>query len=429
MAPALDALVWSISFVGESINEQLTSDLSDEDSVFKKFIGAMRESSAIASWDGLMAATPGDVDGVVMFQSDLSKLGEDLPHVFESVERYLRGKRWTRAFGTKSEALDPARFKYLISRMQGSFGVVAKPAITGELRLTVTSSIKTKPTEEKPEPGDPYKGNDTEKFRDELLKGLETTGAKFETLIGARKIGGALPLAAAFHGRGQFAAPVIGLSPGWAWLCSSSVAYQELTDAFKTGKTLAAREKKRAANSAPDKNPAGAQANPNMPPASVLNEWGPEDALRAEVNLDRVLKIGYAAWLLGNNDGPAIGNHRVPSELLPPPQVFSRALGRLRASANRTGKRVECRSSCAFPGVTLIMLGMLQDASESISTGRRLAADAKKAAPTIEEEPEAPKKPVDKSAEKSAEAPANADGEKVDGAKPEKASPPAKESK
>ena len=391
----LESFAWGVGFNGELISERLVVDVADEESAFKKFSGAIRDSATISSWEGLMSATPGDVDAVVLCQSDLPKLGDDLPHLFEAVERYLRGKRWTKAFGLRPEALSPERFAFLAKRMQGSFGIVAKPAITGELRLIVTSSIKTKPLEEKPDPADPYKGNDTEKFRDELLKGLESTGGKFETLIGARKIGGALPLAAAFHGRGQFAAPVIGLSPGWAWLCSSSVAYQELTDAFKAGKTLAAREKKRAAtvvaaNAAPGTAPEQVAA---PAPALAPNDWSTQDALRAEVNLDRVLKIGYAAWLLGNNEGPMIGNRKVPNELLPPPQVLGRALGKMRASANRSGNRLEFRSSCAFPGITLGTLAMLQDASETITTGRRLAADAaamKKTDPAADEDADVP---------------------------------------
>jgi len=370
----VEAMAWGLAFTGDLMSERLVLDVGDDDSAFKKFTSAFKESTAVASWDGLMAATPGDVDAIFMMQSDLTKLGDDLPHFFESAERYFRGKRWSKTVGLTADALDPTRFKFLTTRLNGSFAVTAKPAITGELRLTVLSSVKTKPTEEKPDPLDPYKGNDTEKFRDELTKGLEATGAKFETLLGARKIGGALPLAAAFHGRGQFAAPVIGLSPGWAWLCSSSVAYQELTDAFKSGRTLAAREKRRNAPAAADVTLPGTPAAAPTPAAP--NEWSAEDSIRADVNLDRVLKLGYAAWLLGNNEGPMIGNYKVPADLLPPPQVFGRTLGRMRLSANRTGNRLECRALCPFPGMSLVTLGVMQDASESITLGRRIAAEA-----------------------------------------------------
>ncbi len=407
----IDVLVWGLAFNGELLGEQLMLDIGAEASTFKTFVGAIRET--VAPWDGLMSATAGDVDAAVLIQSDLAALGNDQPYVFQALERYLRGKRWAKVVGAKPEALDPARFKFLTDRMQGSFGIVAKPAITGELRLTLTSSIKAHKVESNKE-------TDTELFRDELIKGLGKVGAVFETLIGARKIGGALPLGAAFHGRGQFAAPVIGLSPGWAWLCSSSVSYQELTDAFKNGKTLAAREKKRAANAAaangppvpPNGEPIAEKAVVHaIPPA---NDWSAEDALRAEVNLDRVLKIGYAAWLLSANEGPALAGYKIPNDLLPPPQVFSRVIGKLRASAIRAGNRLELRSSCAFPGVTLGALGLLQDASESIATGRRMSAEA---AEFKKNNPDAETVPLDKS---KAEKPA-----KVDSATPAKAAPPA----
>jgi len=177
-------------------------------------------------------------------------MGEDKAYAFQALERYLRGKTWTRVFGSKPEALDPARFNFLSDKMLGSFSITARAAVTGEIRLIVTSSMK---------------GGDIEGFRDELLKGLEKAGGVFETLKGARKIGGTLPLGASFRGRGQFASPVIGLTNGWAWLCSSSIAYQELTDAFKNGKTFATREKKKTAAAA--KNGAGADANATEPPA------------------------------------------------------------------------------------------------------------------------------------------------------------------
>src|SRR5207237_1159860 len=156
-----------------------------------------------------------------------------------------------------------------------------------------------------------------------------------------------------FHGRGQFASPVIGLSNGWAWLCSSSIAYQELTDAFKSGKTLGSHGKK------PTGAAAKAAANGEVQTAtpdivSSSEEWTDADARRVEVNLDRVAKLGYAAWLLSNgNEAPVIGGYKVPNELLPSPQVFARTLGRLRASASRRGTHLEFRSACVVPGITL----------------------------------------------------------------------------
>ena len=392
----IDALSWGIACKGEILVERLAVDVADENSPFKKLSGAIREK--VAAWDGLMAATPSDVDAAVLVQSDLAQLGDDRPYMFQSVERFLRGKRWSKAEGTQAEAIDPARFKFLTDRMQGSFSLVARHAITAELRLTLATSIK---------------GADVEVFRGELVKGLEKSGALFESLIGARKIGGALPLGAAFHGRGQFAAPVIGLCPGWAWLCSSSVAYQELTDAFKAQKTLATREAKRAK----------AEATPENG-APLSDDWTPEDSIRAEINLDRVFIIGYTAWLLSSNEGPTIGTWKVPSDLLPQAKMFSRALGKLRLSASRTGSRLEARSSCVFPGVTLFSLGMLQDASEAIRLGRKMTEDGPAPKTTGVKTPGAdPASPNAPNKNKSGKAP------KSDDEKPDDAATPAKDLK
>lgn len=368
----LDALGWGVGLNGESIGERLVVNLSTEDSAFKKFTSGLREKPS--AWDAVMAATPGDVDGAVLFQTDFNSLGAEQAYLFQALERYLRGKRWTKLFGGKAEALDPARFKFLSDRMQGSFSLTAKAAITGEIRLIVTSAIK---------------GSDVEEFRDELVKGLDKTGAQFEALKGARKIGGTTPLGSTFHGRGQFASPVIGLSPGWAWLCSSSIAYQELTDAFKSVRTFATRGKPRTG--------AGAAAKAAEPPVEVPagidpnNAWGTEDALRVEVNLDRVLKLGYAAWLLSTgNEAPSIAGRKIPNELLPSPQVFARSVGGLRAALSRSGTRLEYRSTCAIPGITLGLLAWMQDASDAITEGRKAAANPEPdvpSAPGVEKNP------------------------------------------
>lgn len=394
----IDALAWGVSFNGEAVGERLVVKVAEENSEFKTLAGAVREKPA--GWEALMGATAGDVDAAVLIQSDLNAMGDDKPHAFQALERYLRGRTWTRMFGGKPDALAPSRFSFLSERMLGSYSITARAAITGEIRLIVTSSIKS---------------GDIEEFRGDLVKGLENAGGVFDTLKGARKIGGTLPLGAAFRGRGQFASPVIGLSTGWAWLCSSSIAYQELTDAFKTGKTLAAREKKRttaaakAANGTepPAANGADAEAQPNSPAQN--DDWSAEDAIRAEVNLDRVVKIGYAAWMLANgNDPPMFGGEKIPAELLPSPKVFERNLGHLRGSINRSGARLECRATSTIPGMTLGLLTLLQDAAESMAESRKIAADAQNKPET------APDAPARKNGEKTGPgnggAPPNAGG-------------------
>jgi len=358
----IEALAWGVSFNGEAVGERLVVKLADEASDFKTLVSAVREKPA--GWDSLMAATAGDVDAAVLIQSDRNAMGDDKTHAFQALERYFRGRNWARAFGGKPDALDPSRFRFLSEKMLGSYSITAKAAITGEIRLIVASSFKT---------------GDIEDFRSELVRGLENAGGTFNTLKGARKIGGALPLGSTVKGRGQFSSPVIGLSNGWAWLCSSPIAYQELTDAFKSGKTLAAREKK---HTTADKKPDGGDATAangaeNSAPAGQSDDWSADDAIRAEVNLDRVVKIGYAAWMLSNgNEPPIIAGERIPAELLPSPKVFERNLGRLRGSINRTGTRLECRATSTIPGMTLGLLALLQDTSESMAEARKLAEDA-----------------------------------------------------
>src|ERR1043165_4364300 len=344
---------------GAPFQERLVVNLAEETSAFKTFVSGLREKAG--AWDSIMAATPGDVDAAVLFQADFNSLGREQAYLFQALERYLRGKRWAKLFGEKPEALDSARFKFLSDRMQGSFSLTARAAITGELRLTVTAAIK---------------GSDIEEFRNGLGTGLEKTGSTFETLKGARKIGGTPPLGATFHGRGQFASPVLGLSPGWAWLCSSSIAYQELTDAFKGARTLATRGKPRTAPGA-----AAKAAEPTDAPAAGDSNsgWSAEDALRVDVSLDRVLKLGYAAWLLSaGNETPSIAGHKIPSELLPKSPVFARNMGSLRAAASRSGLRLEYRSTCAIPGITLGLLAWMEDASEALTEGKKAAAQADK---------------------------------------------------
>jgi len=192
-----------------------------------------------------------------------------------------------------------------------------------------------------------HPGGEAEALRAELVKGLGTVGAEFETLPNARKIGSAAPLGALFQGRGIFGAPVIGLSPGWAWLCSGSTTYQDLTQAFKAGKTL------------------GAVA------AREASLWHAGDAVRVQIDLEKLLKLAYAAWLLSGDEGPFVGAWKVPSELLPQPAAFNGRLSTLRTGLSRSGNVITSYSTCSLPLASFILPSMLQEAAETIEVARR----------------------------------------------------------
>ena len=380
---ATDALLWRLSFKGDLLSERLSVDVNENDSAFKRILQTIKEKPG--AWESLLAATPGEQDAAVLLQADPSALGNDLPFAFQAIERFLRGKRWSRTDGMKAEAFDIKRFKFLFERMQGLFSIVARPAITGDLRMIVASSVK---------------GIDVEAYRAEMIAGLENAGAGFETFANTRKIGGVAPLGATFQGRGRFAAPVIGLSPGWTWLCSSSTTYLSFTDALKNGSMMSDAGKKSAAPTRKD--PAKMSVNerakiaalerlqvdPNVgqpetrdvaAAAKALGFWRADDVWRVEVNFEKVFKIGYAAWLLSSTEGPSIGAWKIPNDLVPSPQVFSRHLGSLQAAASRHERRVEMRSQCVFPGVTPGMLAALQEAAESVTLARNTAKEAQAA--------------------------------------------------
>lgn len=335
----VERLAWGLKFQGELFSEDLAIDLAPiKDSAFARVVSTIRENAA--NWDGLMAATPGEQDLVLLSQSKFEELGADLPFAGQALERYLRGKKWARARGRTEEALNPNRFHFLFERVHGTFSVVAKPAASGELRLTLASALKPNPASAE---------GAADALRNDFVKGLRGLGAEFEPIPDARKIGNAVPLGAKFQGRGLFGAPIINFSPGWMWLCSSSAAYQELTNAFKTGKTLstdATREK-------------------NGPKV-----WRAGDAIRLQINLERVVNLAYAAWILSGEEGPFIGSWKVPGEFLPQPQVFSGRLGTLKTGVARNGNSLSVYALSAIPLASFILPTTLQEASETIEYTR-----------------------------------------------------------
>jgi hypothetical protein len=281
---------------------------------------------------------------------ELKALGPDLPFAAQAVEHYLRGKRWARGRGRTAEALDPKRFEFLLKHVEGSIGFVAKPALSGDMRVAVATGLSTTAKE-------------MEAFRAELLQGLADAGAEFEPLVRAVGRDGISPYGAKFQGRGMFGAPVLGLSPGWAWLCSNSAAYQELSGAFKLGRTLAAEEaKEKTALKASGKEDAYC--------------WREDDGARLQIELEKVVKLAYAVWILSGESSLGVGSWQVPAELLPQPQVFNNRMGVLRTGMGRQGNTLKAHASSVFPGASLLLPYLVYEAADTIENGRLFSREA-----------------------------------------------------
>ena len=339
----VERLALGIAVENETFSDNLTLDLAPEtDNTFSHVMTALKEKPK--GWDSLLAAMPSDGDLVVLMQSDLKAMGADLPFAIEPLERYLRGKRWARKVGITPEALDPKRFDFLVTHLHGELGISAKPTLTAELHLCLAGALKA---------------GETDAIRDDFIKGLESLSATFETLQGVAKIGNNAPLGAQFQGRGIFTAPVIGLSPGWSWLCSNLATYQELTSSLAKGRTLANAFK----NETTRLNAGGAK----------VELWHAEDALRVQISLERVVQLAYTAWLLSGEDGPFIAGWRVPSDMLPPPQLFQGKLGNLRVGMSRSGRTLSAYSHCSIPCVSGLAVLLLGELAAAVDEGRDFA--------------------------------------------------------
>lgn len=248
-------------------------------------------------WTSLTSALPGRQALALLFQLEPEKLSDELPYLLQALERTVRGRKWMRTQGNSPDARDPERFAFLTTGLSGIVGLTAQPSVTGKVDVVLAAASKDR---------------DVEAHRLRLLKGLEALDANFLTLHQAARIGTHAPLAAQFKGPDLLPAPVIGLSEGWLWLCSTTGAYGVLTQAFASGKTLAQ----------------------DPPPFPAPREDGsyfarPEaSALRMSINLEMLAPLGYTSWLL-SKDGPTIGDWKVPGELLPQPGLFANRMGRL----------------------------------------------------------------------------------------------------
>jgi len=342
----IERVMLATTISGENFSEELRVELAPDkgNNTVAHLSQALKEQPG--KWESLLAAMPGGEDVIVMLQLEPEGMGKDLPLALSSMERFLRGKKWSRGKGKDPQALAPDRFKFILDRLQGSIGIGAHPAVTGEVRLSVTAGMKND------QPGD---------LREELIKGLGAIGAEFQTLNNARKIGNSPPLGATFAGRGLFGAPMIGLSPGWLWLCSNSSAYQDLTTTFKTGKTLAAELQKEQGKEGLRRAPA----------------WREGDAARIQIEMEKVVRLGYTAWLLSGDEGPFIFGWKVPADMLPPPAIFSGRLGLLRAGLHREAGVLHGYSSSVVPGTPLALVLMLQNMAFEIERTRAFADEIK----------------------------------------------------
>jgi hypothetical protein len=336
-AGQIDTLAVSAKLDGDMFLEQVTFDVApDAAGTFAKVITGLREKPK--AWDSLMAALPGDQDLTILLQGEPKSLGDGLPLAVQSLERYLRGKKWARKSGKSAESLDSKRYDFIFDRLNGEMGIIAKGSLTGQFNVTLATAMKA--------------AEDAQ--REELTRGLDTLGATFETLKNVRTIGSSPPLGALFQGRGLFSNPLIGLSKGWAWLCSSLSAYQDLTASFGNGTTLGAIEKKT---------------------AKADDVWRKTDTARIQINLERVIPPLYVAWTLSGEAVPTIGSWHIPPAMLVVKfSVFNGRLGMLRSGVSRTDRTVTSTSRSSFPGTSLVPIFLLQQLAREIDDSRQYAA-------------------------------------------------------
>jgi hypothetical protein len=334
----IEGLDWGVTLSGEFFTEECRLDvIKDKKCPLVGLAKTLREEPG--PWNELQAALPASQDLTVLLQADLANLGEDLPFAAQALERYLRGKRFARTLGAMTESLDPQRFKFIFDLLAGSFGLTGGASLTGDLNFIVAGALKTQ---------------EVATVREELAAGLKETGGDFETSQKAPKINGSAPLACAYQGRGFFGAPVIGLSSGWAWLCSNSGAYDELASALKKGRTELKAAERRTALRRPD-------------------EWPAGEALRLQLNLEKIVPQLYLVWLLTGQNKISIGSWKAPPELLPMPTLFNGRLGSLRTGIRRQNESLKISSKAVFPGVSLILAGALRELALQIEKSRQFA--------------------------------------------------------
>mgnify|MGYP000666378269 CR=1 FL=1 len=340
----VERIEWNVLPLERYFVEELRCELKPEArSLLARLLLSLRPDPQ--SWEALERALPGGHEVQLLLQTDLKAMGDGFPVLMRFFERMLRGKRWTGLHGDSEDALAPDRFGFLTRPWAGTFGLLGKSGESGETQLIGVAA----------EPG-----TKSGERRRQLLEGLAGIGLDFETSARAPTIGGQPPLAAGFKGRGIMPAPMIGLSDGWIWLCSSTAAYHELVAALAEQRHLG---KDRRAAFVPD--PVDRPGIP-FPEKSVFE---------LRVNLPGVGPLAYTSWMLGEG-GPQLFGWKVPSGLLPSPGFLKKHLVPYVVAGVRTGFEVRFHARGPAPGGALVPFAVLAALSEEM---RRMEASGPEA--------------------------------------------------
>ena len=332
---------------GQGFLDRLSLELHPEVKTSSALLwGALRENPN--AWKGLCAALPGGQDVAVLVQANLPTLGMALPIGLHSLERELRGKKWTHLEGHTAEAQSLDRFKFFTDVLSGTVGVTGGASATGEARFVIAGATM---------------GQEVAPLRTLLLENFSMLGGEFQPKPNAVTIGKYAPLAAVFKGRSFLPAPVIGTSEGWLWLCSNTSAYGDLTGALSSGKVMSS-----------DQEPAPLFPTPPVAEGEPASS-PPTAAVRVRINLNAVAPMLYASWLL-DREGPHLGTWKVPDSLLPTgPGLFNRRLGTYWADLRREGLTLHVASCGPVPGGVLLPVAMMAHAARAIDDLRERRAD------------------------------------------------------
>ncbi|MCW8133040.1 MAG: hypothetical protein KIS92_22015 [Planctomycetota bacterium] len=294
----------------------------DAEGTFARLLLSLRDPAA--PWKTLMGGLPGGQEVALLVQASLPTMGEALPAGLQALERELRGKKWTRLHGDEEDTSDNKRFAFVTDALTGAFGFAGGVTMTGEARIVGAANTA---------------GMKPQAFRPVLIEKLGLLGGDFQTKDRAAHIGEHAPIAAAFEGRGLMPAPVIGLSDGWVWLCSSTASYNELTNAFASGKTMSK-----------DAQPPAVLKAPEPPPGEEPAE-SPRGHAPAQINLNAVLPV-YATPGCSRPTGRRWADGRCRRRCCRgTPRFFNKRFGILLAEVAREGAHGQGRRARARAGL------------------------------------------------------------------------------
>jgi hypothetical protein len=339
--PSIESATLDSEPEGTAFVDHVTLELAEKaEGAFPALLKSLRAKPR--PWNNLMAALPGGQEMSLLAQADFKTMGESLNVGMQALERELRGKKWTRNHGEEEETSAPGRFDFITATLSGAFGFAGGLTLTGEPHIvSVGATNGVKPDD----------------LRASLIEKLGLLGGEFQTKEKSARIGDHAPIASAFQGRGLMPAPVIGLSEGWVWLCSNTTAYNDLTSAFASSKVMSTDPLPPAVLKAPE---------PSDPSKADPKDAPGASAFRLDVNLNAVLPMVYAAWLL-SPDGPKIGGWKVPETLLPKnPGLFNKRFGHFLAELARDGNTIHGAARGPLPGVGLAPVAFMAACAQSV---------------------------------------------------------------